>query len=209
MKKFLALLFCFLSFAAFASEKAVTDEGRVVILNANGTWQYEDGGTIKKSDIATNKAVFKRISSSSFRLKSTNNKSEFWIDPKEWMFNKSTNGSPAEYKFQRKGKDLYGMAITEKIQIDLPDLAQLALKNAKSAAPDARIIKEEYRSVNGHKVIYLEMLGTIQGIKFEYLGYYYSDPSGSTQYMTYTGENLVGMYRKDIDKFLNGFSVQR
>lgn len=208
MKRYLALAICLLSFAAYAGQKAVTDDGKIVILNSNGTWQYEDAGTIKKSDIKINKAAFKKNQKSIFRLKSTNNKSEFWIDPKEWTFNKGGDGSPAEYKFQRKGKDLYAMAITEKIQIDMPDLAQLALKNAKSAAPDARIVKEEYRTVNGHKVIYLEMLGTIRGIKFEYLGYYYSDASGSTQYMTFTGANLVSMYRNDIDKFLNGFSVQ-
>ena len=87
-------------------------------------------------------------------------------------------------------------------------MAQIALENAKKAAPDARIVKEEYRVVNGNKVIYLEMEGTIQGIKFKYLGYYYSDRSGSTQYLTYTGANLVGEYKKDIERFLNGFTVQ-
>ena len=87
-------------------------------------------------------------------------------------------------------------------------MAQIALENAKKAAPDARIVKEEYRVVNGNKVIYLEMEGTIQGIKFKYLGYYYSGRSGSTQYLTYTGANLVGEYKKDIERFLNGFTVQ-
>jgi hypothetical protein len=49
----------------------------------------------------------------------------------------------------------------------------------------------------------MEMLGTIQGVKFKYLGYYYSDDSGSTQYLTYTGANLVEKYQTDIENFLN------
>lgn len=71
------------------------------------------------------------------------------------------------------------------------NLIQLALENAKAVAPDAKITKQEYRIVNGNKVIYLEIDGTIQGINFKYLGYYYSNISGSTQYITYTGASLV------------------
>ena len=54
----------------------------------------------------------------------------------------------------------------------------------------------------------MEMEGTIQSIRFTYLGYYYSDSFGSTQYLTYTGSSLVQKYRQDIDNFLNGFTSQ-
>ena len=54
----------------------------------------------------------------------------------------------------------------------------------------------------------MEMKGTTQGIKFMYLGYYYSDDSGSTQFITYTGSNLVNKYKLEIYDFLNGLEVQ-
>ena len=54
----------------------------------------------------------------------------------------------------------------------------------------------------------MEMKGTLQGIKFMYLGYYYSDDSGSTQFLAYTGSSLVGKYKSEINDFLNGFVVQ-
>ena len=209
MNKYLALLICLLFITtAHASQRAVTDKGNIVILNSDGTWQYENPEAVKKTEIKTNKEIFKKDSESTFLLKSKKNKSAFWIDPKAWAFKKADDANPAEYKFQLKGKDLYGMAITEQIQVDLDNLIQIALENAKRAAPDIKIVAQEYRIVNGNKVRYMEMVGTIQGIKFKYLGYYYSDDSGTTQYLTYTALNLVGRYKKDIEKFLNGFTVQ-
>ena len=136
--------------------------------------------------------------------------SSFSINPKKWKFKKNENGhESAEYTFQLKNGDLYGMAISEQVEIDVEELAKIAFDNARDAAPDTKIVKKEYRTVNGHKVIYMEMVGSIQSIKFKYLGYYYSNSSGSTQYLTYTSTNLVEKYKTEIDRFLNGFSITR
>jgi hypothetical protein len=50
----------------------------------------------------------------------------------------------------------------------------------------------------------LQMTGTIQGIKFTYFGYYYSNANGTIQFLTYTSDNLFSSYQKDIEEFLNG-----
>ena len=54
----------------------------------------------------------------------------------------------------------------------------------------------------------MEMKGTLQGINFMYLGYYYSDDAGSTQFIAYTASSLVSKYKSEIYNFLNGFRVQ-
>jgi len=90
----------------------------------------------------------------------------------------------------------------------MEELVKIALENAKSVAPNIKIKKQEYRVVNGNRVIYMEMEGILQGMKVTYLGYYFSNETGSTQYLTFTGSNLVNKYRKDIDNFLNGFTIQ-
>ena len=142
-------------------------------------------------------------------LKSSKTHAAFWIDPKKWTFKKNENGhESAEYTFTVKGSDLYAMVISEQLEIKLEDLVDIAVSNARGAAPDIKVTKKEYRMVNEHKVIYMEMEGTIQSIRFTYLGYYYSDSFGSTQYLTYTGSSLVQKYRQDIDNFLNGFTSQ-
>lgn len=67
-----------------------------------------------------------------------------------------------------------------------------------------QVVKEEYRYVNGLKVLMIQMTGTIQGIRFTYYGYYYTSDNGTIQFLTYTGENLFEGYLKEIEPFLNG-----
>ena len=106
------------------------------------------------------------------------------------------------------GEDLYGMSISEGIEIPIESFADVALSNAQNGVPDAEIVKEEYRVVNGVKVIHLQIKGTFQGIKISYFGYYYSDSSGSTQFLVYTGAGAVEKYKSEIFGFLNGLVTQ-
>jgi len=98
------------------------------------------------------------------------------------------------------------MLIAEKLEIPIESLRNIALQNAKNAAPDMRIIREEYRNVNGNNVLMMQMQGTVQGIKFTYYGYYYSSANGSVQFLTYTSQNLFEGYEGDMQELLNGFA---
>lgn len=207
MKTLVILLFCITSFSVFAGQKAVTDQGDVVILNEDGTWVYEGEGPSPEDLIPLNSDVFSKNDKSSFALKSLKTNTTFSINPKLWRFTKNGEHDSAEYTFELKNGDLYGMAITEQVEIDIENLSEIAFENARSAAPDAKIVKREYRIVNGQKVIYMEIVGTLQNIKFKYLGYYYSNASGSVQYLAYTSTNLADKYQTEIDSFLNGLSV--
>ncbi len=208
MKIYLTLVLCLLTFSAIASKKAVTEQGDVVILKDDGTWHYENGKPADQVELVLNPNNFTTPSTSSFALKSSKTNSSFAIDPKKWRFKKNENEhDAAEYTYQFKGGDLYGMSISEQVEIDLDELVKIAFENAKGAAPDVEVVHKEYRMVNDNKVIYMEMVGTIQSIRFKYFGYYFSNASGSTQYLAYTGQNLETKYRADIDNFLNGFST--
>jgi len=83
----------------------------------------------------------------------------------------------------------------------------VAVENARSVAPDIRVLKEGDRVVNGVTVSYMEMVGTIQGIPFTYLGNYYSGSTGSVQVIGYTSQDLVEKYRVNIDELINGFTI--
>lgn len=56
----LLLIICLLSFSVNASQRAVTDEGNIVILNSNGTWEYNSPSTLEKKEIKTNPITFKK-----------------------------------------------------------------------------------------------------------------------------------------------------
>ena len=207
MKSGLALVVCLFSMALHASQRAVTDEGDIVILNDDGTWQFDDPAMVEAEEIPSNDQPFTKPDTSSFKLKSTRNNSEIWLNAKQWSFEKAKSNEAAEYQFVLKGNDLYGMFITEQIEIGMVSLTQIALENAKAGAPDMKVTKKEYRDVNGIRVIYMEMQGTLQDTSFTYLGYYYSNETGTTQFITYTGTSLVKKYKSEIEDFLNGFSI--
>ncbi len=197
-------LFALFSLQLQAQQKAVTETGDEVILYEDGTWTYVDEEAADAKEIPLNPETFTKPKSSSFLLKSKTVENGIYLNPKKWIFKKSTDNPDAEYEFQMKEGDLYGMLITEKIEIPLETLRGIALMNGQSVSPDLRVVNEEYRMVNGKKVLHLQMNGTLQGIKFSYYGYYYSDEGGTTQFITYTSQMLLEEYTDEADELLNG-----
>ncbi|MDH5178364.1 MAG: hypothetical protein OEZ39_06915 [Gammaproteobacteria bacterium] len=183
---------------------AITESGQAVILYESGKWAYLDQTAQKSSSISNNNEKFYKSNNATFQLKSNKNDIAVWLDPGKWSFSKSKTNTEAEYQFVLKGKDLHGLMINEAIEIKVETLVNIALENAKRAAPDARIVSAEYRTVNGLRVVQLHIIGTIQGIRFAYLGYYYSNKSGTTQLLTFTSTNLFNRYKAEAEEFLNG-----
>ena len=187
-----------------AQTKAVTENGDEVVLYDDGTWKPIDENPTTEEFIKTNPATFTKSKHSSFLLKSSKFNVGFWLDPKKWKFEKATTNEAAEFELHLKGGDLYGMVIAEKMQIPLETLKKIAIDNGRIAAPDLAIQNEEYRTVNGLRVLHLEMTGTMQGIKFFYYGYYFSNDGGTVQFVTYSSQNLLATFKSDIEELLNG-----
>lgn len=207
MKSLLGLLLVIIFAPAVGQINAVTDTGDEVLLYEDGTWEYVDGAEVEETEIPTNETPFEKDKKSTFLIKSKKLNIGLWINPKEWSFEKGAEDDASEFKFVKKGEDLYGMLITEKIEVPLSTLKTIALENAKGVAPDTKVVHEEYRMVNGVKVLHMQLTGTLQGIRFTYLGYYYSSAEGSIQLVSYTADNLVQTYKKDIEILLNGLVV--
>jgi len=205
MKKITLVLISLLTVSLTqAQQKAVTETGEEVILYDDGTWKYQNEDLLSEKEITTNHSKFVKDEKSTFLFKSNNLNVGFYLNPKIWSFKKAVDNPDAEYELQLKGGDLYGIIISEKIEIPLETLRSIAIENGKSVAPDLRIVKEEYRTVNGLKLLLIQMNGTIQGMKISYYGYYYSSTKGTVQFLTYTSQNLLDSYIPKIEKLLNG-----
>jgi len=158
-----------------AQTKAVTETGDEVVLYTDGTWKYvNEEGTVEK-EILINPTTYEKSKKATFLLKSKRINLGFWLNPKKWSFKKGMSNEDAEYELQLRGEDLYGIIITEKIEIPIQAFKEMALENGREIAPDIQVVKEEYRMVNGLKVLLLQMNGTMQGIKISYYGYYFSN----------------------------------
>jgi hypothetical protein len=208
--KFLQLLFFFgLSLNAIAGQKAVTDDGQVVILNDDQTWQFVDSMSNEMPDSPLNKKKFAKMSAQVFKVNLLPTTIGIYINPKKWTFSKDKDNTN-RLSFRTKNSvtsDLYAMVIPEGIEIAPEALAKIALENATEAAADAKIVKKEYRYVNGSKVLYMVMEGTIESIKFKYVGYYASNKSGTVQLIVYSSPDIVSANMPEIEEFLNGLVV--
>ncbi len=128
-------------------------------------------------------------------------------DRDKWLFAESPSGDETEYEFDHVDGDVYAVVIAERIPIPLDSLKQIALENAQAVGADFEITYEEMRKVNNQDILAMKMRGSIDGIAVEYYGYYYSGDSGSIQFITYTGQNLVEDYQDELTELLNGLEV--
>lgn len=188
-------------------QAVIKETGKVVNLFDDGTWKYhvnEGEGMTKIETLEVS-----RPKASNFLIKSERLKYGVWLDKKKWEFTKNPDDdrTPSEYSFRRKGEDAYGLIIAEKIEIPIENLLDIAYQNLLRVAPDGILVKKECRKFDNLVVHFLQMEGTIQGVKFVYLGYYYSDKNGSIQFLCYTSQNLLNQYRPDIESLLNGFVI--
>jgi hypothetical protein len=206
MKQFFtATLLIFLLSSAFGQIRAVTSSGDEVILNSNGSWKYANDSMQTAGKIDTIKVAFFKKPANSFLVKSNKVNCGIYLDPKKWSFEKSAADDVSEFDFTLKDKDAYAMLISEKTEIPLETMKEVALENAKDAAPDIKIVRQEYRKVNNNIVLLIQMRGSVKGIKVTYIGYYFSSPKGTVQFLTYTASSLVTEYQKDLEELLNGF----
>lgn len=125
----------------------------------------------------------------------------------KWTATSAGVGEDAEYEFEHVDGDVYALVIPERIELDYDTLKQIALENAQAVAPDAQILMEENRTVNGVDVLAMKISGTLYGIAFEYYGYYYGGSAGTIQFITYTSQNLTSAYEADLTELLNGLTI--
>lgn len=202
----LALLMLLFSKNSYSQIHAITHMGDEVMLYDDGSWKYvNDSSSNILKEIKLNDTKFSKSKNSGFLVKSNKLKVGVWINSKKWRFNKAQSNEAAEYEFKNISEDMYGLIITERLEIPYETLKLAAVENAKNVAPDIEIMQEEYRIVNGTKVLMLQMQGTYQGIGVVYFGYYLSNESGSTQFLTYTSKNLFKEYSAEMEELLNGF----
>lgn len=203
-------LLIFLSTTLFAQEKAVTERGDTVVLYANGTWDYYDDYLFGDTEefIPVDSSLYVTPKSSKKSAKGKNDFYEVMYNDKLWKRIPSASiNEDADITFQMRDEDAYAMIIYEEMEIELESLVDIALSTAIEAAFDSRVVVKEYRTVNGNKVIHMEIKGMVSGIKFVYNSHYFTSENGAIQFITFTSSNLYERLKGDMDDLLNGLVI--
>jgi hypothetical protein len=196
-------------YTAQSQIQAITSDGGEVVLYPDGTWKYADSTANDPNlAISVNPNIFIKPETSTFKLISKRTGTNLYLNSKVWKFEKQKPNEMIEYLITEKSGDAaYCMIISEKAEVPLSALRNIALANAKRASVDVAIVKEEYRMVNGQKVLCLQFTATVQQMKFMYYGYYHSSPKGTVQIISYTFLNLFEQKKAMLEELLNGFVI--
>lgn len=199
----MGLLLASFNFLYSQDIKAVTENGKKVILHDNGQWSF-----IKTNEnIHPNLGAYtKNIEATSF-VDSKIKTLSFWYNPNNWNVEKLTDGS-AEYQFSGKNEELYARIITEKINVPKDLMRQIIESNARKAAQVFDPIEESEINVNGIPVNLLKVKVEIQGMKLVFIYYYFSSEIGTIQLFCYTSQEIMEEYEETILDFMNGIVIK-
>lgn len=186
--------------AANHTLKAITQDGRTVVLQPDGTWRYADAG--RSATIGSS-----RPPGATILLAGRQVPYGIWIDQSRWRFTDPRQNTAAELELTHVSNQAGALVVAEPRQIPPDRWKQIVMNNARREAPDVRITREERKVVNGVPVLLLQSEGTGPMGPFVYYGYYYAGPRGAVQVVTYTFAGTFEQYRADFTAFLDGFVI--
>ncbi|KFF19994.1 hypothetical protein [Chryseobacterium sp. JM1] len=101
MNRIILLAFIISSWSISAQTKAITEDGKEVVLFENKTWKYVNESDEKTLEtITTNDQLFEKTKESTFLIRSKNVDGGFYYNPKSWKIVKAPgNVSFVEYAF--------------------------------------------------------------------------------------------------------------
>lgn len=209
MKKIILLYLIFFSLYAKSQIKALTEDGKEVVLLDNKTWKFVNESDEKTLEtITTNEQSFEKTKESTFLVKSKNVDGGFYYNPKRWKISRIPNNiNPfLEYGFTNvSNSSLFGLFGSEIMPIQsLKNLKDIVISTIQKKADYFRLKTSEYRSINGIKVLHLEYSINLKGLDFEYIANLYLTTEGYCSVTAYTYGNQFEVNKEQMEKFTNG-----
>ena len=124
----------------------------------------------------------------------------------------SNPGEPPDIlQYSDRSQELFFKVISERFEVPVDKFEELAVSNLQAADANskARVIKRGWRTVNGERMLVLEIEAFSKGIPFVFINHYYSSPSGYVQIAMWTARNLLEEKRSEIDVLVSGFRVRK
>ena len=209
MKKSITVLFFIFYCLTFSQVKALTEDGKEVVLFDNKTWRFVNESDEKTLDeIPTNDAPFTKSAGATFLLKSKKVDAGIYFNPKKWKTIKMSILPTAEYTFQNLSNPnvmILSCFTSEMAPIQtLKNLRDIILSSVQSKSDYFRLNTSEYRTVNGIPVLFIDYSLNTKGLDFRYIGNYYITEEGYSTVVTFTYEKEFEKNKKELQDFING-----
>jgi hypothetical protein len=195
-------VFLFQGFCFAQDLRATTEDGRKVILKNDGTYLILE---TTKASSSRSQGSYQKPEKATAVSKPKGDKFLVWYDPTVWR--EEDPSSSKKPGFVHKDGDIQAVVIAERVEMSIEALRELAINNARHAAPDAKVTYEDNRWVNGKNMLCMKIEGTVKGARFVYWSYYYAGKAGVIQHVTFAPANLFPEYESEMTSFLNGLVI--
>ena len=193
--------------------KAITTDGRRILLYDDGTWKYElepvpvTRGTAvpDTAEDLFNKPVGGQFQKSPYNKKEwKSNRTHFsiWFNPKKWKLNLLHNTPPAEVSFHFN--ETICQAITERLDIDMEVWIRDAKLFRKQNYPSMKIQQEEWRTVNGQNVYYIKWQTGDNRTNIQCYNYFAKGNTELIQVGISTPVSIASETEEEVLRLLNG-----
>jgi hypothetical protein len=176
---------------------------RTLVLHPNGTWSYEPPRQALKESIAS----FTKPGAATTLIEGEKVPYGIWIDDQTWQSTATESDDVIERRFTHVSGEVWGAVIAETTSLTEEFVKDFVSASARKHMPDADIVMQEKRVVNGKDVSFLNIEGTYNAMPLSYMTYYYVGEAGTVQVYTWTFKQLMPKYEQAMLDFLNGFVV--
>ncbi len=183
----------------FGGDLIADYQGAKIILHDDKTWEYEQ---IRPADL-DDQMVLVKSASQSESLTSPTKKYVINYNPSLWERSKPFSEA-AEFGFQNKAKNAFGMAIYDGIEVPLNSMENIVIKNANNIDPNAKIVNIRKCKINGTEGELVTYLATGSGVPFTLLTFLASGPFGTIQYTFFTSSSLFDALQEDFVEMISG-----
>lgn len=171
--------------------RAVTEDGRKVLLSADGKWRFD----------ANAPAAAAPASDSPYRPSAKQFTVAF--NPSEWTLQpKRDEDGPIKRGFVHKSLPLHAWVIADEMPASTPTVKTIILGNAKNAGAETTVLLDELVRVGDKEVGSMRMAAALKGMDFVFWTYYFANEEGNIQVTCFTAQALFYKYEAECRKFL-------
>jgi len=131
-----------------------------------------------------------------------------YLQPDSWKKSSEVQTEDAEIEYNHTKNDIYACVIQQRIGGTTKHLKNNVIARLRKQDPKATISSEEARKINGKDVLCLTMLFTVEGVGMASIVYLYADAKCMIQSFTFTGQNIFGEMKPEMESFLNGILIK-
>ena len=190
------------STASFGAEdmRAVTEDGRKVLLAPDGKWRFD----LKARVASTGSSATDSTSPYQTAVK----RFSLAFNQDDWTLLPKREGDAVNKRtFQHKRFPIFGMVISDEMPATTDAMKNAILYNASSAGATTTTLLDQTKKLGDRQIGELRMTALMKGIEFVFSTYYYADEDGNIQVMCYTGQSLFHKYQGECEKFLSGLAL--